>query len=388
MNIYKSTDTIKLRCYINGGSSDNQKRTCTMSELYNYGITNNLGNAMMFTTYNGGTYGSTVTYFTITGSEVRLANESYISISSQSDRWSKGIFNINLQSSIPAYCYMANTVSGDLNLVQKKQMSLSYQDGQDNNRYYYYTDLISEPGFYIPSGYDIYVDGVKQKDYPSSNIIFPMAGPLAHSGQDYSFPLNMYTFTYIRGYVDIWHCIELDGVDNFKTTIISGDWSSIDAKYGQLNGATVVVSRFGTNMISKLRQVLSGDIDRYTLFNETNLHIYFTRQYNSSKGIYNLRVNYITPYTEGEELWSGWSTWTLDYLSNYDGIYAVYYFNCHPTTANPGEYLQVLFVQNGSYSGMGNIGYWPTFSGTKLANEKYYRTYMVESIPECSMKII
>lgn len=221
---------------------------------------------------------------------------------------------------------------------------------------------------------------------PMPDIIFPMSGPLAHSGQDYSFPLNMYTLTYIRGYANVWHCIELDGVDDFKTTIISGNWDSIDSKYGQLNGATVVVDTFGTNMLSKLKQVLNGDIERYTVFNEDNLQMYFSRYYSSSKG-YHIRVDYLTPYTNGQVYYTTFTNWTVDYLNNLDGIYLVYYFNRHPTTAPTKEYMQALLVQNGSYSGLGDIGSWPQGS-TDLANEKYYRSYMVEAIPECSIKIL
>lgn len=221
---------------------------------------------------------------------------------------------------------------------------------------------------------------------PMPDIIFPMSGPLAHSGNDYSISPNMFTFTTIIGYADVWHSIELSGENNFKTTVLSGNWTSIDNNYADLtSGTTITISSLGTNMKSKFIQVLNGEIETYTVFDETDFKLSFKRGYNSSYNYYYITAHGSLPYSDQVMNQSLFNIRNTN-IGNYDGVYLTLYFNRNPAKSSKNDYLWIIGSQSESYTGLSPISIASDTSYT-LSMKYYYKQRVIDAIQQCSISI-
>ena len=213
------------------------------------------------------------------------------------------------------------------------------------------------------------------------DIIFPMAGPLSHSGNDYSFSLNNFTITGIAGYVDEWHSIQLSGVNNFMTTMLAGDWTSIDNNYGNLGNATLVMGTLGTDMKSNIKKLFNEEISEYVLFNESDFQLSL---YLSQYGTYDsIMVRGIIPYS-GQVINNGTAIRSNN-IDNYDNIYLVLFFNMNPTHASQRDNLWFVGNQGGTYKGIDQIGIWDV--AYTLSMKYYYRPRIAEALQRCTISI-
>ena len=225
---------------------------------------------------------------------------------------------------------------------------------------------------------------------PSENIIFAIAGPLSKCTGNVFYPFNNGRYyASISKKTNEWNSKKLEGCNNITTTVINGDWTSIDNNYGYLSSSTTVnVTELGTDLLPIITQILNGEINEYYVFNEPdiNFRIIFYRQYNSSSRTYFLMWKQTWPGGSSEIDTGHWTDIRANQLSNYTNIYLFYYFSWNATRTGSGEFLSLVVKQNNKYITNTNISY--TGADNYLANIKFYKQYFLEALQEISLSIV